>query len=273
TARFCDIDEHDFCLDPDSAAAATTERTKALMPVHLYGQMANMGKLAPLAEQHGMALVEDAAQAVGARCEGRPAGSYDLGCFSLYATKNITTGEGGVITTSNDAVADRLRMLRNQGMRARYQYEMAGHNYRMTDLHAAVGIPQLARLPQLIEARRRNAEAISERLAGVPGLRVPQVLPGREHVWHQYTVCVTPEARMPRDELAAKLTERGVGNGVYYPKLAFDYDCYREHPRVIAEEVPVAATLTQQALSLPVHPKLTEAEIDAIAGAILKELS
>jgi len=231
-----------------------------------------MSKLTPLAEQHGLAMVEDAAQAVGATFEGRPAGSFGLGCFSLYATKNITTAEGGVITTDDDTLADRLRVLRNQGMRARYQYEMAGHNYRLTDLHAAVGIPQLAKLPQLTEARSRNAKVLTAGLADVPGLTVPQVLAGRGHVWHQYTVLVGRDAAVSRDELAARLTEKGVGNGIYYPKVVFDYDCYRDHPGVIVSEVPVAQRIAGQALSLPVHPALTDSDLDTIVSAVREVL-
>ncbi|SES46377.1 DegT/DnrJ/EryC1/StrS family aminotransferase [Actinokineospora terrae] len=272
TARFADISRTDFNLDPNSVADAVTDRTKVLMPVHLYGQTADMGKLVPLAEEHGLALVEDAAQAVGATFDGRPAGSYGIGCFSLYATKNVTTAEGGVITTGDAALADRLRVLRNQGMRARYQYEVAGHNYRMTDLHAAVGIPQLEKLATLTDARRRNATALSEGLAGIPGLETPAVLPGREHVWHQYTVLVTEDAAVDRDEFAAKLTERGIGNGIYYPKLVFDYDCYRDHPRVIASDAPVATKVAEQALSLPVHPKLTAGDIDTIVTTVREVL-
>jgi perosamine synthetase len=273
TARFADIRTDDFCVDPDAVAAQIGPRTKVLMPVHLYGQTADMGKLAPLAAEHGLALVEDSAQAVGASFDGRQAGSYGLGCFSLYATKNVTTAEGGMITTDDDALADRLRVLRNQGMRARYQYEVAGHNYRMTDMHAALGIPQLEKLPRLTEARSRNAEALTAGLAGITGLTTPQVLAGRTHVWHQYTVLVGDDAKVDRDELAAKLTEKGIGNGTYYPKVVFDYDCYRDLPGVIASEVPVASKVAQQALSLPVHPKLTADELDTIIAAVREVLA
>jgi len=272
TVRFADISATDFCVDPDAVAAAIGPRTRTLMPVHLYGQMADMGKLTPLAAEHGLSVVEDAAQAVGATFAGRPAGSYGLGCFSLYATKNITTAEGGIITTADDAVADRLRVLRNQGMRARYQYEMAGHNYRMTDLHAAVGIPQLAKLSEIIEARQHNAELLSKCLSGVPGLRLPTVEPDRTHVWHQYTVLVTEDAPVTRDELSARLTALGIGNGIYYPKVAFDYDCYRAHPGVIAADVPVARRVAAQALSLPVHPHLSDVDLDTIVSGVREVL-
>jgi len=166
-------------------------------------------------------------------------------------------------------------VLRNQGMRARYQYEVAGHNYRMTDLHAADGIPQLAKLDQLTAARQANAKRLSEGLAGTPGLDLPQVLPGREHVWHQYTVQVGPHAFLSRDELAAALTERGIGNGIYYPKIVFDYECYAGHdliPGARVEDFPVARAVSEQALSLPVHPHLTESDLDTIIETVREVL-
>jgi dTDP-4-amino-4,6-dideoxygalactose transaminase len=273
TARFADIHTDDFGLDPDAVAAAVGPRTKAVMPVHLYGQTADMGKLVPLAQQHGLAIVEDAAQAIGATYHGRAAGSYGLGCFSMYATKNVTTAEGGVVTTDDDTLADRLRIMRDQGMRARYQYEMAGHNYRMTDVHAAIGLPQLEKLAELVQRRQDNAEALSKGLAEVPGLRLPSALPGRSHVWHQYTVLVTEAAGVERDELAAKLSEKGVGNGIYYPRVVFDYDCYRDHPQVIISEVPTAEAAARQVLSLPVHPALSTVDVEMVINAVREVLA
>lgn len=272
TARFADIDEHDFCVDPAAVAAQLGPRTRVLMPVHLYGQPADMPSLTRLAGEHGLAMVEDAAQALGASVAGRPAGSFGLGCFSLYATKNVTTAEGGVITTGDAGLADRLRVLRNQGMRQRYQYELAGNNYRMTDLHAAVGIPQLRRLAEINATRQRNAEVLSKGLSDVAGLRVPLVRPDRTHVWHQYTVLVTGETGVDRDTLAAALTERGIGNGIYYPRTVFDYDCYRQHPGVVAADVPVAERIAGQALSLPVHPALSEADLGTIVSTVREVL-
>ncbi|TCP57064.1 dTDP-4-amino-4,6-dideoxygalactose transaminase [Tamaricihabitans halophyticus] len=267
-ARFADIREDDFCVDPDAVEAAVTARTGALLPVHLYGQTADLGRLTELADRHGIALVEDAAQAIGADFAGRQAGSVGIGCFSLYATKNLTTAEGGMITCDDDELADRLRVLRNQGMRGKYEYETVGHNYRMTDLHAAVGIPQLASIAELTTARRANAAALSAGLAGTPGLALPATLPGRGHVWHQYTVRVTPDATVDRAELAAKLAERGVGTGIYYPRLVFDYPCYQRHPRVMAESMPVAEAIARQALSLPVHPALDKSDVDKIVHEV-----
>jgi perosamine synthetase len=267
TARFADIREDDFAVDPASVAEVVGDRTAVLMPVHLYGQTADMGPLTSLARQHGLHLVEDAAQAHGAGYDGQGAGSFGIaGCFSFYATKNVTTGEGGMITTSDDAVADRLRLLRNQGMRSRYAYEMAGHNYRMTDLHAAVGVPQVARLPEITDRRRRNAARLTAGLAGLEGVRLPRELPGRSHVWHQYTVLLPESA--DREAVVAALTATGIGSGVYYPRPVFDHDCYRDDPRVVTADVPVARSVARRCLSLPVHQHLTDADVDAVVAGL-----
>ncbi|MBN9632189.1 MAG: DegT/DnrJ/EryC1/StrS family aminotransferase [Actinobacteria bacterium] len=268
TARFADIRTDDFNLDAGTIAPVLSDRTRVLLPVHLYGQMADMGPIADLAAERGLEIVEDSAQSHGATYRGRPAGSYGLGTFSFYATKNITTGEGGVITTDDDARADRLRVLRNQGMRARYVYEVAGHNYRMTDLQAAVGIPQLARYAQTVTERNRNAERLIEGLADVPGLVVPRVQGGRTHVWHQFTVRVTPEARVGRDEFVQQLHTAGVGSGVYYPRLLGDYDAYRDHPRVFHDETPVARQVASEVVSLPVHNALSDDDLTAIVSTV-----
>jgi perosamine synthetase len=268
TAVFADIRTDDFGLDPAAVEAAIGPRTRVLMPVHLYGQCADLTALAPLAQRLGLRLVEDAAQAHAATIDGRAAGSFGLGCFSFYGTKNITTGEGGMITTDDDALADRLRVLRNQGMRERYVYEMAGHNYRLTDLQAALAIPQLARIQETTAQRRSNADRLIAGLADLPGLQVPRQLPGRGHVWHQFTALVTDESPVSRDELVVRLGERGVGSGIYYPKLVFDYDCYRDHPRVVTREVPVAASVTERCISLPVHPGLSSADVDTVVSTL-----
>lgn len=270
TARFADIREDDFAVDPAAVAKLVNDRTKALMPVHLYGQTADMGPLMDIAGQFGLPVVEDAAQAHGATYQGTGAGSFGIGCFSFYATKNLTTGEGGMVTTNDDGIADRLRVLRNQGMRQRYQYEMAGHNYRMTDLQAAVGIPQIARMGQIAEQRKRNAARLSEGLSGVSGLVVPRELPGRSHVWHQYTVLLPESA--DRDAVVAELGEAGVTAGIYYPKTVFDYDCYRGDERVVAEHVPVAESVARRCLSLPVHQHLTDDQLDTVVEAVRRIL-
>jgi dTDP-4-amino-4,6-dideoxygalactose transaminase len=268
TAVFADVRDEDFNIDPTAIEARLTPRTRVLLPVHLYGQLADMDPISSLAAAHDLHVLEDAAQAQGATYRGRPAGATGLATFSLYATKNMTTGEGGIITTDDDVLADRLRLLRNQGMRARYQYEMAGNNYRLTDLQAAIGIPQLARYDETVAARRSNAERLAAGLSDVPGIVVPRALEGRGHVWHQFTIRVTPNSPVSRDELAAKLLEAGVGSGVYYPRLVFDYDAYAGHPNIRIGDVPTAQRLTREVLSLPVHPALSDADLDRIAGAV-----
>jgi perosamine synthetase len=266
--RFGDIDPADFALTADSVAATVGDRTSAIMPIHLYGQPADMDAILPLAESNGLAVVEDAAQAPGAKVGDRPVGSFGVGSFSLYATKNLTSGEGGLVTTDDAAVADRLRLLRNQGMRSRYQYELAGHNFRMTELQAAVALPQLARLKAATTCRAENARRLTEGLAGIPGLELPAVVPGRTHVWHQYTIRVTAESGRTREEVAETLGQRGVGSGVYYPRPVYDYDCYRGHPGVVVEAHPVTEQVSREVLSIPVHPRLTAADLDVVISAV-----
>lgn len=266
TARFADIREEDFGLDAGSASAQVTDHTRVVMPVHLYGQSVDMAAISELAQAHDLSIVEDAAQAHGATFQGRGVGTFGIGCFSFYATKNLTTGEGGVITTNDDAIAEKLRIMRNQGMRARYEYVMAGHNYRLTDLQAAVVLPQLDAYAAQLEARRRNARGLQERLHGIPGLVIPTELSERGHVWHQFTVLL-PDGT-DRDDVVASLTASGVGSGIYYPKLVFDYDAYRERPDVIASDTPVAASVARRCVSLPVHSFVAESDLDTIAAAV-----
>jgi dTDP-4-amino-4,6-dideoxygalactose transaminase len=269
TARFADIRTDDFNIDPDQIEPLITERTKAVMPVHLYGQTADMDAITAIAQRHEVAVVEDAAQAHGATLSGRHAGSWGLGCFSLYATKNLTSAEGGLITTDDDRVADRLRVLRNQGMRARYQYEMVGNNYRMTDLNAALCLPQIAEYGELVARRRSNAARLIDGLQGLAGLALPSELPGRGHVWHQFTVVVDDdEGPTDRDGLAGALSRAEIGTGIYYPRLVFDYQCYLDDPRVVRGDVPVAARTARQCLSLPVHQYLTDSDIDRIIATV-----
>jgi dTDP-4-amino-4,6-dideoxygalactose transaminase len=272
TARFADIGD-DFNIDPSLIEPLVNERTRVLMPVHLYGLMADMDPIMDVATRHDLDVVEDAAQAVAASYRGRRAGSFGVGSFSLYATKNLNTGEGGVVTTSDPALADRLRLLRNQGMRQRYQYEVAGHNYRLTNLAAAVGLPQLSRIEEVSARRRANAAAIRAGLADVEGLVVPNEPPAHiEHVYHQFTVRIVEGARRSRDEVVDELTSRGVGCGIYYPKVVFDYDCYRSNPGVVTDEVPNAARAASEVISLPVHPFLTDADLDRIVTTVREVL-
>lgn len=265
TVRFADIGT-DFNIDPASLEAAVTPRTRALLPVHLYGKPCDVAAIRSIAARHGLAVVEDAAQAHGAEVGGERVGRRGVACFSLYATKNMTTGEGGMITTDDPVTADRLRVLRNQGMRAKYDYEVPGHNYRLTDLQAAIGLPQLARLEEHNARRRANAAYLDQHLAGLAGVALPDVSPG--HVFHQYTIRVTGAARLDRDAAREALGERGVESGVFYPRVAFDYKCYLDHPAVITGPMPEAERAAAEVLSLPVHQHLTEDERERVVGVV-----
>ncbi|HOT80213.1 MAG TPA: DegT/DnrJ/EryC1/StrS family aminotransferase [Microthrixaceae bacterium] len=273
SVRFADIADADFNIDPALVEAQLTDRTRVLLPVHLYGQCADLDRLDPIVAANDLQLVEDSAQAHGATIGSRAAGATGLGCFSFYATKNITTGEGGMITTDDDRLADRLRILRNQGMRSRYQYEMAGNNYRLTDLQAVLALPQLDGYATNVARRRANAAALSAGLAGIDGVVTPSELPGRGHVWHQYTIRITGDAPVSRDTVLERLQADGIGCGVYYPKVVFDYDCFAGHPGIHTADLPVARRLAGEVLSLPVHPALTDAELDRIVEGVRDAVS
>jgi dTDP-4-amino-4,6-dideoxygalactose transaminase len=263
TPVFADVKEDTFNIDPAQIENSITSRTKALMPVHLYGQMCDMDALQTIADKHGLAIIEDAAQAVGANYKGRNSGSFGTGVFSLYATKNIMSAEGGMITTNDDSVAECCRLLRNQGMRRRYHYEMLGYNYRMTDVHAAIGLAQMDRFQTFTRTRQRNAAQLSQQLRSV---MTPIALPDRNHVWHQYTVRFTNGR--DRDGAIEQLTEAGIRTGVFYPIPAHKHDYMRQ---IIGDSrFPVAEKLAREVLSLPVHPKLSAEDLEKIVAEVNK---
>jgi len=258
---FVDIDEETFNIDHAQIEKAITPRTKAIMPVHLYGYMCDMDPIQSIAYKHGLRIIEDACQAVGATHKGRKAGSFGTGAFSLYATKNVMCGEGGMITTDDDVVAERCRMLRNHGMRRRYHHEMLGYNYRMTDILAAIGLVQVDRLAEFTEKRRSNAAYLSN---GIEGAVTPRVRDGYGHVWHQYTVRV--HKGCDRDGAVRWLNEAGVGTGIFYPIPAHLQRYMREIVGDVA--MPVAERLAREVISLPVHPQLNPADLDTIISAV-----
>lgn len=267
--RLVDIDASDYTIDPEAVAPAVGDRTRAVIPVHLYGFPADMEGLEKVIAGTEISLIEDAAQAHGARISDRPVGSWGMAMFSFYATKNVTTGEGGIVTTSSDVLADKLRLLRNQGMRRRYEYEVPGHNYRMTEIQAAIGIAQLAHLSEWTDRRRRNAARLVEALEEVEGVRLPSLRPERRHVFHQFTVQLDRDTGLDRDTVAAAMEARGIETGVYYPRLSHDYPCYRALDAVRADPTPRAARAAQEVLSLPVHQWLTEADVMAVADTFV----
>jgi dTDP-4-amino-4,6-dideoxygalactose transaminase len=256
---FVDVDEATFNIDVSRIEAAITPRTRAILPVSLYGQPADLPAIAAIAERHGLALVEDAAQSHGAAIGDRQSGSWGAGCFSFYPTKNMTTGEGGMVTTSDAELADQVRLTREHGSRVRYHHEIVGYNFRMTDIHASIGLAQLTKLPANNARRRAIAERYDRELQGVI---TPSVRPGVTHVYHQYTLRVNR-----RDELVEALRERGVGTGVYYP-----IPVHRQKPFVALgygdQQFPVTDRLTEQVVSIPVHPSLTDQEVETVIAAV-----
>ena len=256
---FVDIAERDFCIDPSLIDAAVTERTRAIMPVSLYGQPADMNAIAEIAERHGLTIVEDACQAHGAAIGDRRSGTWGAGTFSFYPTKNMTTGEGGMLTTDDGELAERVRLLREHGMKVRYHHEVIGYNFRMTDIAAAIGLAQLPKLPANNDRRREIAARYDTELRGVI---TPRVRPNATHVYHQYTLRVNQRAAF-----AEALKGHGVGNAVYYP-----IPVHRQKPYFAlgygAESMPVTDRLTAQVLSIPVHPSLSDQEVTAVIAAV-----
>ena len=268
---FADVSEDDFNLDSARTGDSISERTRALLPVHLYGQPADMEALSALARRHGLALVEDACQAAGAAFGGRKVGSFGTGCFSFYATKNMTTGEGGMITTDDAKLAARARLLRDHGQRRRYVSEVLGYNLRMTEVAAALGLTQLQKLDAFNERRRANARYLTEHLSGV---MAPREIPGRHHVYHQYTIRVSLPARQAgrgRDALLGYLRDRDIEAAVFYPLPVHKQPLYRGLGN--RQRLPVAERLSREVLSLPVHPGLSREDLDAVVSAVREGLT
>ncbi|WP_019871508.1 DegT/DnrJ/EryC1/StrS family aminotransferase [Salinispora oceanensis] len=257
---FVDIERDSFCLDPEAVAAAVTPRTVAVMPVHLYGHPAAMDRIATIADQHGLAIVEDAAQAHGASLNGSPVGALGTaGCFSFYPTKNMHSLEGGMISTRDAELARTLRLLRNQGMEQRYANEIVGANMRMTDVAAAVGRVQLTQLAEWTEQRCANAKFLD---SAITSMVTPPVADGARHVYHQYTV----RTKGNRDAAQQRLTELGVGNAVYYPTPIHRLKPYlAENGEPGPWDLPETERAAAEVISLPVHPSLTQVELERIA--------
>jgi len=258
---FVDIDPATFNLDPAKIEAAITPRTKAIMPVHLFGLTADMDPIMEIARKHGLIVIEDACQSHGAQYKGKQAGSMGTGCFSMYPTKNITSAEGGVITTDNAEIAESCRVIRQHGMRRRYYHDELGFNFRMTDVHAAIGLAQLQKLESFNEARIANAQFLSAHLRGVTTPQVPQ---GYRHVFHQYTVRASNGLR---DALLEHLKRREIGSGVYYPVPIHQQTLYTQELGYDVR-LPETEKAAAEVLSLPVHPALSRADLEAIVSAV-----
>jgi dTDP-4-amino-4,6-dideoxygalactose transaminase len=268
TPVFVDIEPDTYLIDAARIEAAITPRTRAICPVHLFGLVADMDMIRAIADRHGLAVVEDACQAHGATFRGRRAGSFGEGVFSLYATKNMTSAEGGIVTTRDDALADWLRLYRNQGMRSRYSFEMLGYNFRLTDVAAAIGLAQFAKLERNTARRRQVARAYDAAFADLP-VRRPVSPTGRVHVFHQYTLDVGAQ----RDSIIEAIREGGVGADIYYPLPVHRQTYILE--RGLYADLPVTDAAAAHTLALPMYPGLTEDEqrtvIDVVRRAVLEQ--
>jgi len=257
---FADIQPSTLNLDPEEVERRITPRTRAIVLVHLYGNPCDMGIFTELATRHGLALIEDAAHAPGALYQGRPVGSFGIGCFSFYATKNITTGEGGMITTQDSHLARRLRMLRDHGQSAKYVHEILGLNFRMTELQAVLGIGQLQHIDAWNDRRRTIAAFYDQHLRGA---RPVAITPNSTPVYHLYTVRLSPGLR---DAVRERLKEAGIETGIHYPTPVYRQPLYQRLG--YNDSLPVAEAAAREVLSIPIHPALRDDEVRYVVEAL-----
>jgi perosamine synthetase len=263
---FVDINDETFDIEPYLIERKISPKTKAIIVVHLYGQPCDMDEILAICKKHNLVLIEDACQAHGAEYGGHKVGSFGIGCFSFYPTKNMTTGEGGMITTDDEDVARKARMIRQHGQSQRYVHDLLGYNYRMTDIAAALGICQLKNLDAANTKRIRNARYLSEHISQIEGLLPPYIAPNRKHVFHQYTIKVTESYELSRDELQQRLNAKRIGCAVYYPTPINKQPLYRRLG--YNGSLPASEAVAEKVLSLPVHPGLVDAELERMVEAL-----
>ncbi|MBU0953689.1 MAG: DegT/DnrJ/EryC1/StrS family aminotransferase [Nanoarchaeota archaeon] len=260
---FADIDPRTFNLDPKKVEASITDKTRAILAVHLFGHPCDLDALQQICTRHDLLLIEDCAQSLGGTYKRKQTGTKGIvSCFSFYPSKNITTGEGGLIATSEESIADICRTLRNQGQRKPYEHHRLGFNFRMTEIAAAIGKVQLSRLPDWLKQRKANAEQLTKGLQQRTGITVPFVSPESEHAWHQYTIRVSED----RDKIQERLKGEGVDARVYYPRVLYDQPVYKQW--MISGSCPIAERATKEVLSLPVHPQLCADDLDTVITAV-----
>lgn len=265
---FVDIDSGTFNIDSSQIEDAITDKTKAIMPVQLYGQPSEMDAIMEIAKKHDLIVIEDAAQAHGAEYNGVKVGNLgDMACFSFYPTKNMTTSEGGMITTNNKEFAENAKIFRAHGSAKKYHHDVLGYNFRMTDIGAAIGVEQLKKIDSFNEKRIANAAYLNEGLADVECVETPILKEGCKHVYHQYTIKITDGKR---DKFSEYLLENGIGNGIYYPIPLYTQVLYTEMG--YDQSLPVTEEIVQEVLSLPVHPNLSKDDLDLIIK-VIKEAS
>ena len=263
---FVDIDPKSYNVDPEKIQAAINGKTRAIMPVDLYGLSAEMDKIREIAEKHDLAVIEDAAQAHGASYKGKPPGYFaDMACWSFYASKNMTTGEGGMITTNNEEHAKIIRVVRSHGETQEYVSTMLGLNYRMPEIEAAIGIAQLKKLPTFLQKRKRNARLLTEKLRGTKHLILPTEPKGYKHSWYLYTVRIRRGNARVRDKIVEDLRRKGVGASVYYHTPIHQMPYYQQFGKY---HLPNTEKIAQQVFSLPVHPGVTPKETAYIAKSV-----
>ncbi len=269
TPVFADIDPKTYNIDVNQIEKKISRKTKAIIAVDLYGQPADYNAINALAKKHGIFVIEDAAQSVGATYHKKPSGSLaDIATFSLYATKNITTGEGGMITTDNAKWYETAKLFRHhdQDEHKKYSYVGLGYNYRMTDIQAAIGRVQLKRLNALTKKRQQIATAFDKGLANIPGIVTPFFEVGNEHVYHQYILRITKEFPLTRDQFRKKLELKGIPTNIYYPVPLYNFKHLISN--VNKKEFPITETTIKEIVSLPMHPYLTQKEIQFIINGI-----
>jgi perosamine synthetase len=258
---FCDVDLKTFNIDAEQIKKLITKKTKAIMPVHLYGQAADMDPIEEIAEKYGLHVIGDACQAHGATYNEKQVGSFgDLECFSFYPTKNMTTGEGGMITTNNEEFAELTLSLRNHGREKTkwgYEHGRLGYNYRLTDIGAAIGLEQLKKLPKNIELRKKNAQYFNTHLSSV---EIPYVISAAQHAYHQYTI-----KSKNRDALIQNLKKNEIGFGIYYPQPLHTYKHLKKYAH---KELKTSELLANQVISLPVYPALDSEDLQRIVSVV-----
>jgi len=265
---FADINPETYTLSPEDVERAVTDKTKAILPVDLYGYSADIKSLRGIAEQYGLALIEDAAQAHGATYQGKPAGSFaDVACWSLYASKNITTGEGGVVTTDDDKIYETLRLIRNHGEREKYTSVLMGNNYRMPEIEAAIGIVQLKKLSSFVAKRRQNAQQLTNILQQSKRLKLPVETEINQHSWYLYTVRLVNGTEEERNFILKELKQREIGAEAYYVNPINTMEYYRNN--FSSRALPETEKAAKQVFSLPIHPNVTSEEIDHIGKTLL----
>ena len=255
TPVFVDIDPKTYNIDPALIEAKISDRTKAIIPVHLYGQPCEMREIMDIAKANNLTVIEDAAQAHGAEYKAKKVGAIgDIGVFSFYSTKNIITGEGGMITTDNEEIAERARLIRNHGQSRRYFHDCLGYNYRMTNIAAAIGLVQLKKIDTLSLRRMSNARYYGEQL----NVKKPFVSPNVKHVFHQYTIRVKD-----RDKFQAHLERKGVGYGIYYPVPLPSQPLFDSN-----ELFEVAELASKEVISIPVNPSLKRVDVEKVVKVV-----